>query len=504
MKEKFVISLISNLSSNLIAIMAYYLLFRQIGATLLGLWTFLNSTVNIGFVFIDMGLNVIYYQYSSKETKSEYFGTFFTLKFLLIIISVSISLIILIILRVEQFEYILIAILLIASQSIFNIANVFFINLKARIKVFKAEIPLILTTLAKNMSIMILVFYHAFFPRPLLYLSISNLVFDIFFLSLILIFSHGEYHFTKPKKEFFVNYLKDSKPLIFFSITMIISANIGAIILDYSFGHTTLGYVSFVNSYVITILLGISSSIAIVYLSLISQLYKENGFSSIKQILYIIEKYSSIFFLTIIIMVFTIGDLAIAIFFPNYYRSVPVLYIMIFIPFLVGISQPYSYLFIATKNQKQAAYINSLVRTTIIVMMVFLIPKDLIFISTLGLGDIGYALSQTLPWIIWCLLNRYYIFKKFKIRAPKRIYLHMVLAYICYIVIFNLNKSIILDWFEGHLIMFLIFDSGVIVVAYLGLLFLFGQLKTSDIKFFFNMIRLENYKNSMLSEFSDR
>jgi len=63
MKEKF---MISQLSLSIIHLLSFYFLFSKINADLLGLCVFLTSFINLGFLFVDIGLDQIHYQYSKK------------------------------------------------------------------------------------------------------------------------------------------------------------------------------------------------------------------------------------------------------------------------------------------------------------------------------------------------------------------------------------------------------------------------------------------------------
>lgn len=503
MKEKFIISLVSHVISNLTILYAFYLLFLNLDKPLVGIWALLNSIINLGFLFINIGLDTIHYQYSGKKNSSEYFGTFFTIKLLLLSINVLITVFFLIFISFTEFwsiEYLILLLFLLFSKILFNITNIFFINLKTRIKVFKTEIPVFFITIGKSISIIFLSLNLSYFSNPLLYICISNFLFDLVFLFLILLFSKNEFKINKPKKEFARYYLKDIRPLFFFSITLIIATNLGNLILDYSFGHEALGNFSFVNNYIIQMLLLISGSIITIYLTLFSKFFEEEDLNSIKRITYVIEKYFSIFFLWIIIVVFLNGKLILSIFLPQYTETITILSIMVFIPYFVAITQPYSYHFIAGKKQKINAHINIFSRVIIIFLMIYLIPSNILIFQTLGLGAIGYALSQTFPWILWVFLNRYYSYKTFNIKPQKNIVLHIPLAIISFLFSFALKYLIFENIFPNHILV-LIITTILSFGIFLSLLFLFKELKREDLQFFFQLVKFQTYKDSLKEEF---
>jgi O-antigen/teichoic acid export membrane protein len=503
MKEKFIISIFSQIVSNIIYFFAFYLLFLNLDKSLIGIWTFLSSIINLGFLFINIGLDTIHYQYSGKKNSSEYFGTFFTIKMILLLINVLTTFILLYFVSNSELwsnGYGILIFFLLSSKILVNVANIFFINLRTKIKVFKTEIPFFLTIIGKSSAIVYLSINISYILNPLLFLCVSNFIFDSIFLLLIIIFSKHEFTLSKPRKELAISYLKDIRPLFLFSITLVVSTYLGNIILDYSYGHESLGNFTLINDYIIPALLIFSTSIITVYLTLFSKYFENGNIKSIEKITHILEKYSSILFLSITLTVLLNGDLIFNLFLPEYIESVPILYILVFIPYLIGISAPYSYHFIAGKKQKINAYINSFIRIIIIVLMVYLIPKNFLFFSTLGLGMIGYALSLTCPWILWGILNRYYSHKKFNIKYQIKIFSHILFAFTSFLVTFGL-KTLLLIYFTQNIMILIILNTFISLIIFFGMLFIFKELNREDLKFLSQLFKFQTYKKSLKDEF---
>jgi len=59
-----------------------------------------------------------------------------------------------------------------------NISNIFFINLKTKIKAFKAEVPNFFITIGKSIAIIYLSINLDNFKDPLLYMCTVNLLLD--------------------------------------------------------------------------------------------------------------------------------------------------------------------------------------------------------------------------------------------------------------------------------------------------------------------------------------
>ncbi|MHA1781860.1 MAG: lipopolysaccharide biosynthesis protein, partial [Promethearchaeota archaeon] len=278
--------------------------------------------------------------------------------------------------------------------------------------------------------------------NPVLFLCFNNLFFDILLILIIVPLSKKEIKYFKPNFDYIKNYIKDVKPLTFYSIILVISTYLGDIILDYSFGHETLAFFSVINGYIISILLLISGSIVTIYLSLFSKYQEAKNINSIAHVSGVIEKYFSMVFLFIIIFVFLNGKEIFDLFLPKYVRSVPILYVLIFIPYIVGISRHYPYILISGKRQGLNARIGMINSLLIIILMIVLIPEKILIIPGFGLGTIGYALAQTLPWFAWSILNRYYVYKYFKIKFNWNVLIHIPLATASYFMSFFIKQVI--------------------------------------------------------------
>ncbi len=141
-------------------------------------------------------------------------------------------------------------------------------------------------------------------------------------------------------------------------------------------------------------------------------------------------------------------------------------------------------------------------RITIIVLMICLIPSKILIIQLLGLGSLGYALSLTLPLIFWAFLNRYYSYKIFNIKPQKSIFLHIFIAIFSLLISYTL-KNLIFRYIFQNQIQLLIVTSVFSLLLFITCLFIVKELRREDIKFFLQVIKLQNYKDSLREEFSD-
>ncbi len=499
-KEKYFITIVCQTSSSILILLANFFLILNLEIKLFGIWVFLLSVINLGFLFIDISFDTIYLQYSGKENSAEYFGAFFIIKIICLLLNIFISLIIIMILELLHTPYFILIIYLLFSKILISITNIFSINLKSKIKIFKVEIPLFLINFGKSISIIYLTLNLKVFSDPLFYLSISNFIFDLILILVILTFSKNEFILKKPKRNIIFDFIKDAEPLIFYSVILVIATNLGYLIIFYSYGERELSYFGFINNYVITFLLSISASIIQLTIVLFSKYHENKDFSSIRDIIYILEKYFSIFFLSIIIIVYLNGKQILHLMLPEYIASIDILYIMIFIPFLTAITRPYAFSLTSGKKQRLTALINSIVNITIIILMIILIPKNIFGIRMFNLGIIGGAIAQTLPLLLWFLFYRYYSHKHFSIKPQKKILLHVFLAFFSFLI-----GSVLKIFLFEHICkneLLLIFTSSILCLTiFLGFLVFFKQLNKKDIKLMCQLITLRNHKSTLYNEF---
>ena len=132
-----------------------------------------------------------------------------------------------------------------------------------------------------------------------------------------------------------------------------------------------------------------------------------------------------------------------------------------------------------------------------------LIPLRFIVFSNIEFGVIGYALAQTIPWILWAFLNRYYSNKIFGIRCQKKILLHLPIAVLSLFITFLLQYLFLRNFLQNSIILIIV-TSFVELLIFIGFLILFKELKRSDLKFFLQIVKFRKYKESLKDEFANQ
>ena len=90
MKEKFFVSIVLPLITNIMAIISSYILALNLDVQLMGDWAYINTIVSISFLFINVGIDYIHYQYSGKENFEELSGSYLFLKILSLFLNLTI------------------------------------------------------------------------------------------------------------------------------------------------------------------------------------------------------------------------------------------------------------------------------------------------------------------------------------------------------------------------------------------------------------------------------
>jgi len=249
-------------------------------------------------------------------------------------------------------------------------------------------------------------------------------------------------------------------------------------------------------------LLLISRSITDIYQVQYAHYFEKGDIESIQETTHTIEKYSSIFFLLIIILVLTNGTLIFSIFLPRYVDSVPILHILIFVPFLSAISLPYTRQMVSGKRQKVQAIFDTINRLIRLLLILILIPGKALFLNGLDLGATGYAISILLYWIFISVGYRILTFKYFGVKPQKNIVIHFLIS-ILVIIIMIFLKDCVLSIFFAQDFLLLLLSSGISVGIFLFILFILRELKKEDLRFLLDLLKLKNYSKSFKDEFKE-
>jgi len=499
MKEKFIASIVLQFLNRTITVLGYFFLVSNLDIELIGIFAFIISFLNFSFAFVDLGFKSIHYQYSSKKDFNDYFGTYLSIKLILIISNLFFIFILIVLFDVWEEEFFIYLLIHLLALIFLKISEIFTINLRSKKKVIKAELPFFVIYLFLNLSIIVFSLNIDKFQDPLLFLNSIYVVFNLLLLISLILVSKKDLYITKFNRSLFLKYIKDTKPLILYSILYIISEYIGNILIFYSLGEVSLAYIYIVYSVVINVLVIISNSIIDLYQIYFSHFFKNRDKNLIKIMTYSIEKYFSIGFLSILIVVYLNGELIFSLFLPNYKQAIPLLYIMIIIPYLSAINLAYRRQMVPGRKQKPMAIFDTIMRSITLIMMIILIPTEIFGIKGLGWGILGYAIAMLIPYILMTIGYRVFSYKFFNVQYQKKIILHLILIFPCLFISNWVKSEFLAVWIQDQFLL-LIISSTLSLAIFIGELFALKQLKIKDVLFLLDIINLKKYFRSIKRE----
>ncbi len=499
MKEKFTISIIFKIISQLILTISNYYIYLNFDINLLGVYFLLISIVDFFFIFFDLGTTTIHFQYSSKKNFEEYFVNFLIIRIVFLLGCILYLTIIFSIFNLWVQDYFQLILILILSKLITLSSYIFLENLRANKKFLRFEIPVFLVGCLKSG----LYIYVSFLVENNIN-DLTNLIYINFYTSILLFifsifFSLHSFKIVKPKLKYIIKYVKDARPLMINSFLYFIVINLSNIILGFTLGPVALALISLpikINS----MLEVVGRSIVPLILVLYSYYFSKNKKDFIIKLIYTVENYFSIIFLIVIITVLLNTDIFIALFLPNYKDAILLIKLMIFVPFFYIISTPYSCLMTPAKKQKIEAALNIFKLLLNLFLVIILIPSSFLIFNFFGLGIRGYVFALLIPEILVSFLNRYLSNKYFNIKPQKKIITHFMLAIFSYLIV-DFLKNHYLNPLFNNIFILIIISTCLSYCLFLGTLIIFHQIKKEDIKFIFDLLKIKQYTLSIKEEF---
>ncbi len=498
MKEKIIIRVISRLSLTLLGLFLNILLLVKFNVESVGIIAFSTSFIGLFTLFINLGFSSICIQHNADENYPEFFSAYFFMNSLLSVINFAPLFFLIFLLDLELLVQ---GYLLLQSISILltNLANPLTINLESKKKFIKTEIMNFCTNILKDFLLIYFIFNFEAFEIPLLFLGDIHIIVSLVQILFVFIVSKGELIISRINFDVLKILLKDTKPLILSTVISTSINSIGSILIDLSFGHEALAYYYFAQTYIIEILLLISVQFHQIFLTYLPKMFKEKQYVKIQQLCNLVERLSSIFFIPIILILFLNGSLLFDIFLPKYKNSINLLYILIFIPYMAGISRPYLASIIPSGNQKLFAQVRIYQSIVLIFLTIILVPSEFFMFRMLGMGAIGFSFIFISSWIFDSIFFRIFLFRKYGIKSYFKIYIHIILGFISFVLILILS-NFILKSLLGENLIFVFVSSAVAIGTYLIGLIILNELKRNDLILILNLLRISNYKESLLDE----
>lgn len=496
MKEKIVFRAVSQLIIYIISFLSTYFMVLLLEVELIGVIAFTANFIGLLSVFLDLGLSSVYLKYRREANFDEYFSGFFVLKTILLLLSYLPIAILIIFITIDYKIYF---VLYFISTLVLQFSTIFTTNLQSKMKIFKSNIPVLVSTVGSSLSKLFIVLNISKTENILVLLGLNEIFFSILLIVLVFIFSKGDLKFYRIEKKKIYKILNDAKPLILSSIVLMVVPNFGNVLLDLFYGHESLAFYYFARNNVIKLILMVPASLKYIYISIYSPLFAENKNKQVEEIANQIEKFAILFSLSTMIFIFLNGKLLIEIFLPKYVPSVVFLYILSFIPLFESIRQPYSSQLIPGNKENITAIYGTLQPIIMIVLMIIIIPKEFLSLTMLGLGSIGLAYLSTISALISCCLFLYLSKRFFKVSSYKKKFLLIFIGFGAFFTSFLIKEFVLIDLVNNQILLLLISSLILYGIFALGLI-LFKELRRIDTRFLLSLLNLKTYKDSFIDE----
>lgn len=497
MKEKFFFKISINILTQVYNIVIFYFLALSLDNVLIGVIGYTHSLIGFVLMITSVGLELIYLQHNADQNFKQHFSILFLLKTIKVLIA-YIPLLIFVFFGYHDSETLSFMLLTILAYIITSFSNVFNLNLESRQKMIKTSLILLLNQFMKNTMIIIIILNLKHISNPLYSISLVYIVSALFHLAITLIFSIKEFKFYKIDKVILKTYLKSFKPYILYFLMSGFINQFGKILLDLNYGHAELALFYVVEANIIAIFLIISTQISNLFYSYLPKEFENKNFKTIKVITHTTEKYASIIFLSIILVVQMNSEKFFNLLLPSYANAAIYLKILIFMPYFVGITQPYSSHLIPSKNEKLFSNYFVIKSAVWVLLMLFIVPSNALFIPSLGFGGVGLSFLIVLGLFFDVFIYRYFS-NRIGIPSNRNILSHIIFAMISFIIVQILFNFILVNLIQNEIIYILLSSLTLIGLFFLQLI-LFKELNKKDKTFFVNLFKVSSYRESFLEE----
>jgi len=449
----------------------FYLMILFYAPAVIGTVRFAIALIAIFSFVFNLGFNIAHLKiYPEEENKASCIGTLLCFKVTFIIISLGFYYTIL---SLFNFDEILVTILIIfLIELIVQSVNTSFSNiLIADNEIIKGSFPWIVISSSKIILIIVGLY---FYPTNELTLSfiylLSTLLHTAFLLPYII-----HYKIGKPTKDVIKKYLKFTYPLIFSNLAVLISGNIGIILINFWISSEAVAYYYAAEHFSVFRTI-IPNVISLVMISIFAKNIKQGNLEKNKRIIKKITKYSCILFGAIVLLSFLYSDELILIFLGDVYEP------SIFVFNILILAQIFVINDVAVFTDLNARGLTKLFSVIKIVGEFYKTFLIILFIAPngLNLGINGLALAILFGNLTYSPIIRLILWTKYKYGYNFGLVLYLLaalLVFLCNILIINMLDLL------THFYLIPLFAI-INVLFYFGILYLLRAIKKEDIKYF--------------------
>lgn len=469
--QKILFVIFFKVSKYALSFIFFYLMVIFYDPSVIGTVRFAISFVAIFSFIFNLGFAIAHLKiYPEEEDKAASIGALLIFKIFFILISLIFYFILLSFFKLNKI--ILQIMIIFIFEQIFQGINSSMSNiLIADNEIIKGSFPWVIISSSK---ITLLILGLFIFPTNELLLSLIYLFSTLFHTGFLFIYI-VPYKIKKPTKKILKKYLKYTYPLSFSSIAVLISENIGIILINFWISPEAVAYY-YAGDHLSVFRTILPNIISLVMLSIFSKNIKDSKSEKNKQMIRKISKYLCIFWGMVIILSFSYSDEFILIFMGDaYYQSIFVFNILI-LTHIIVIND------VAVFTDLNARGLTKLFSIIKFIGEIYNIFLTIYFVAPFGLnlGINGLALSILFRYITYTPIVRLYLWKKYKYPYNFGIFLYLGVAFITFLI-----TNIITSNFDLVKQFYLIPIFALISISlYFGLLYLLKGINKEDLKYF--------------------
>lgn len=469
--QKILFVVIFKLTKYALSFVFFYLMIIFYSPKTIGGVQFALAFVTLFSFIFNLGFNIAHLKiYPEEDEKAACIGALLTFKGFFILISLIFYLILLSFMNLDS-NLTIIIIIFIFEQIIESINTSMTNILIADNEIIKGSFPWIIVSSTKIILILT-VFY--FSPKNELTLSIIYLFSTLSHTGFLFIYLIS-YRVKKPNKFLLKKYIKYTYPLSFSAITMLISTNMGLVLINFWISTESVAFY-YAGDHLSVFRTIIPNVIGLIMISIFSRNIKENNSNKNKQIIKNISKYSCILWTGIIILSFMYSDELIILFLGDVYRPSIFIFNILILAQIIVIND------IAVLTDLNARGLTKLFSKIKVGGELYNIFLIILFIAPFGLnlGINGLALSILFRHLTYTPIIRFFLWKKYKYSYNFGIFLYLLAGILVILLnsVYTSNFDLLTMFYLIPIFVFI--DLGL----YLGILYLLRSIKKEDFKYF--------------------
>lgn len=497
--RKSLLIMSANLLDGLLAYIALYFISRDMGPEAYGIIGFAMGFVGLFTILTDLGFNSAHIKRVSEgKDIGTCLGTYLISKlgfaglFASIVVGVVLAWKFIFGRGFESPTHEL-AIYIILGYYVVNSIGTFFYNTYSATKeIAKAQIPLVMGTVARTIAIL----FVALSGLGALALAWAYVFGEVIFLCISILFFR-RYQLKKPTNECFKSYSVFAWPLILVGISYTIITNTDKVLIQLFWTSEEVGYY-FASFRIVQFLLVAASAVGTLLLPTISGFHSKDDIDSIKKTVFLSERYISLLIFPMVIGIVVLAEPTVRILLSSsFYPAVPILMVLPFFVILEALSQPYMYQAIGMNKPKLARNRILIILGLTVFFDLLLIPSNIksLNLKLFGLGALGASIATVIGYAAGLIYCRYAAWKLAKNPFNPRILLHLLAASIMGFILYELMIILpIQRWYV--LLGYSVLGLGI----YLFILFLLREFTRKDLDFVLDILSIKKMISYVWSE----